>query len=120
VKSVRFERLGVFSYSEEEGTWGAENLKDTVPPEEKLSRIDTLMQLQQSISLEINEKRVGEIMRIVVDRKEGEYYAGRTEFDSPEVDNEVLVQAKTPLTPGKFVNVHITEAGEFDLFGFSI
>lgn len=120
VKSVRFERLGVFSYSEEEGTWGAENLKDTVPPEEKLSRIDTLMQLQQSISLEINEKRVGEIMRIVVDRKEGEYYAGRTEFDSPEVDNEVLVQAKTPLIPGKFVNVHITEAGEFDLFGFSI
>jgi ribosomal protein S12 methylthiotransferase len=120
VKSVRFERLGVFSYSEEEGTLGAENLKDTVPPEEKLSRLDTLMQLQQSISLEINEKRVGEILRILVDRKEGEFFAGRTEFDSPEVDNEVLVQAKNPLIPGEFVNVHITEAGEFDLFGFSI
>jgi ribosomal protein S12 methylthiotransferase len=120
VRNARFERLGVFAYSEEEGTWGAANLKDSVPPEEKQSRVDALMQLQQSISLEINEKRVGEILRVLVDRVEGEFYVGRTEFDSPEVDNEVLIRSSKPLVPGQFVNVHIREAREFDLLGFAI
>ncbi len=120
VKRSRFERLGIFSYSEEEGTWGAKNLINSVPEDEKRSRMDTLMQFQQSISLDINEKRVGEILQVMIDRQEGEFYLGRTEFDSPEVDNEVLVRSAKPLVPGRFVNVHIKEAREFDLIGYGI
>ena len=120
IQRARFERLGAFVYSEEEGTWGAENLKDTVPETEKRKRLDEIMMIQQGISLEINEERVGQIMRVLIDRKEGEYYTGRTEFDSPEVDNEVIVQSKSPLIIGEFTNVHITEAGEFDLFGYAV
>ena len=120
VQSSRFERLGVFSYSEEEDTWGAKNLKDSVPDGIKKSRVEELMQLQQSISLNINEKRVGEVVQVLIDRKEGDYYVGRTEFDSPEVDNEVLLKSKSELDPGSFKDVHITEAREFDLYGFAV
>lgn len=120
VKEARFERLGVFSYSEEEGTWGAENLKDSVPEDVKQARVEELMRVQQSISLEINEKRVGEVIRVLIDRMEGKFYVGRTEFDSPEVDNEVLIQSKFQLSIGNFVDVHLTETREFDLYGFAL
>ncbi|MCK4751491.1 MAG: MiaB/RimO family radical SAM methylthiotransferase, partial [Bacteroidales bacterium] len=120
IKSARFERLGAFVYSEEEGTWGAQNLKDSIPEPEKLARFEEIMQIQQSISLEINQSRVGQIMKVLIDRQEGDYYIGRTEYDSPEVDNEVLIQSKSPLAIGDFSNVHITEAGEFDLSGFAV
>ncbi len=120
VKHARFERLGVFAYSEEEGTWGAGNLEDSVPPEVKQSRIEELMLLQQGISLEINEKRVGEVLRVLIDRKEGDYYVGRTEFDSPDIDNEVLLQSNSDIGIGSFVNAHIKEAREFDLYGFAV
>ncbi len=120
VQHARFERLGVFAYSEEEGTWGAENLEDTVPEEVKKSRLEEIMQVQQSISLEINEEKVGKILRVIIDRNEGEYFIGRTESDSPEIDNEVLFQSGTELATGSFVDVHITEASEFDLYGFAV
>ena len=120
VQSTRFERLGVFVYSEEEGTWGADNLKDTVPQDIKEFRVKELMKLQQSISLEINQKREGEVLRVLIDRKEGEYFVGRTEYDSPEVDNEVVFQSGTDLKIGNFTNVNIKEAREFDLFGFAV
>ena len=120
IKLARFERLGAFIYSEEDGTWGAQHLRDTVPEAVKLERLDEIMTIQQAISLEINEERVGQIMKVLIDRKEGDYFIGRTEYDSPEVDNEVLIQSKIPLVVGDFTNVHITEAGEFDLYGFAV
>jgi len=117
VQTARFERLGVFSYSEEEGTWGAANLKDDIPEAVKLERMEELMQIQQSISLTINEKRVGDTLKVLVDRQEGDYYIGRTEFDSPEVDNEVLIETKKALVVGKFTDVTFTRAEPFDLYG---
>lgn len=120
IRQARFERLGVFTYSEEEDTWGARNLKDALPEAEKQSRLEEIMRIQQSISLEINENRVGQVMRVLIDRKEGEYYIGRTEFDSPEVDNEVLIQSKSEILPGSFADVHISAASEFDLHGFAV
>ena len=120
IKMARFERLGGFVYSEEEGTWGAKNLNDSIPEDEKLARLEELMEIQQSISLEINEGKIGKVMQVIIDREEGDYFVGRTEFDSPEVDNEVLVQSKSLLDIGKFANVHITGAEEFDLSGFAV
>ncbi len=120
VKNTRFERLGIFAYSEEEGTWGAGNLKDSIPGDVKRARLEEIMHVQQSISLEINEKRVGEVLRVLVDRKEGDYYVGRTEFDSPEIDNEVLLQSGSEIPTGSFVDAHIKEAGEFDLYGYAV
>lgn len=117
VQSARFERLGVFSYSEEEGTWGAANLQDNIPDAVKLARLEELMQVQQAISLSINEKMVGDTMNVLVDRKEGDYYIGRTEFDSPEVDNEVLIESKKALVSGEFTDVTFTRAEPFDLYG---
>ena len=117
VKTARFERLGVFPYSKEEGTWGAANLKDDIPEAVKLARLDELMQVQQSISLTINEKRVGDTLKVLVDRKEGDFYFGRTEFDSPEVDNEVLIKTKKNLVTGEFTDVTFTRAESFDLYG---
>ncbi len=117
VQTARFERLGVFSYSEEEGTWGAANLKDNIPEGVKLARLEEMMQLQQSISHSINEKRVGETRKVLVDRKEGDYFIGRTEFDSPEVDNEVLIETKKALVAGEFTDVTFTRAEPFDLYG---
>ncbi|MDR3296676.1 MAG: 30S ribosomal protein S12 methylthiotransferase RimO [Prevotellaceae bacterium] len=118
VRTARFERLGVFTYSEEEGTYGAAHLADTIPPAEKQRRADELMRLQQGISAELNAARVGHSFRVLIDRKEGDYYIGRTQHDSPEVDGEVLIPAATRrLRCGTFHNVRITGAEEFDLFG---
>lgn len=116
VKRNRFERLGVFAYSHEENT-AAYNLEDDVPAEVKEERVAEIMAVQQEISAEINESRVGQTLKVLFDRKEGGYFIGRTEFDSPEVDNEVLVEAKHYVRIGDFAEVNITSAAEFDLYG---
>ncbi len=117
VRWARFERMGAFTYSEEDGTYSAENYTDDVPQEVKEDRLNRLMALQQRISAEVEATKVGQTMRIVIDRKEGDYYIGRTEFCSPEVDPEVLVPAsERRLTVGKFYNAKITGAEEFDLY----
>ena len=120
VKETRFDRLGVFPYSHEEDTYAYRKLKDEIPEEVKKARADRIMNMQQGISLEINEGKVGQTLRCLVDRKEGDFYIARTEFDSPEVDGEVLITSDSALTPGQFVQVEITGAEEFDLYGISI
>jgi ribosomal protein S12 methylthiotransferase len=118
VKWARFERMGAFTYSEEDGTYSAIHYKDDVPEGIKQKRLDELMQLQQDISAEIEAEKVGRVLPVVIDRKEGDYYVGRTEFCSPEVDPEVLVKAITkPLRIGSFYQVKITSSEEFDIFG---
>jgi ribosomal protein S12 methylthiotransferase len=117
VREVKFERLGVFTYSEEEGTYGAKHLKDALPQAEKHQRANALMQLQAEISASLNHAKVGKTFRVMLDRKEGDYYVGRTEFDSPEVDGETLITSDKPLRSGCFYNVKITSADEFDLYG---
>ena len=113
----KFERLGVFPYSHEEGTH-AYNMKDDIPKELKDERAGDLMELQEQISLELNEAKVGKTYKTLIDRKESGYFVGRTEFDSPEVDNEVLINAQDHyLRIGDFANINITEAREFDLYG---
>lgn len=118
VKETRFERLGIFTYSHEENTH-AHLLNDDVPEEVKKQRADAVMKVQQDISFELNQQKIGKTFKTIIDRKEGEYFVGRTEFDSPDVDNEVLIKAdnETYLPPGGFVNVTITEATDFDLYG---
>ena len=116
VREMRFERLGVFPYSEEEGTYSAENLTDDVPPEIKESRVDTIMEIQGNISLENNVNRVERIERIIIDSKEGDYHIGRTQYDSPEVDQEILVKTAKKLKAGDFVTVRITAAEQYDLY----
>jgi ribosomal protein S12 methylthiotransferase len=116
-EAQRFERLGVFQYSHEENT-RAYDLSDDVPTEVKEERAARLMEVQSAISFELNQTKVGNIYRVLIDRVEGDYYIGRTEFDSPEVDNEVLIPAEGQyLRLGDFAPVRITEANEFDLFG---
>lgn len=117
VRWAKFERMGAFTYSEEEGTYGAKHYEDDVPEEVKERRLDTLMALQQEISVEIEAQKVGQRYRVIIDRKEGDYYIGRTEFSSPEVDPEVLIQAGKKLVVGNFYNVLITDSEEFDLYG---
>jgi ribosomal protein S12 methylthiotransferase len=118
VRQARFERMGAFAYSEEEGTYAAKHYADDVPEETKQKRLDLLMRLQQNISAEIEEAKVGQTLRVIIDREEGEYYVGRSEFCSPEVDPEVLVKKNGKnLAIGQFYDVHITEAEEFDLYG---
>ena len=118
VRYARFDRLGAFAYSEEEGTWAASHYKDNVPRKVKQERLDRLMALQQQIATEDNEKKVGLTLKVMVDRKEGEYWVGRTEFDSPEVDPEVLIPAAgRRLKAGTFYQVKITGTDEFDLYG---
>lgn len=120
VEKWRFERLGVFTYSHEEGTH-AHQLKDDIPQEIKEERANELMELQEQISLELNEKKVGKTYKTLIDRKESGYFIGRTEFDSPEVDNEVLIDAsKYYLKIGDFAEIEIIEAREFDLYGIPI
>ncbi len=114
VREARFDRMGCFAYSPEEGT-PAETLGDPVTEEEKTRRMDELMAIQEKISLEKNEARVGCTYRVLVDRREGDYFIARTEFDSPEVDDEVLIPARRPLRIGHFYNVRITQALENDL-----
>lgn len=117
IETSRFERLGVFGYSHEENTH-AYSLPDDVPAEVKQERIDAVMELQQGISLELNQQKIGTLQKVLIDRKEGGEFFGRTEFDSPEVDNEVILDAKKNyLRIGDFVNVTITQATEFDLSG---
>ncbi len=118
VKWARFERMGAFSYSEEEGTYSALHYEDNVPEEVKKSRLGKLMALQQEISMEIESHKVGHVFPVVIDRKEGGYYVGRTEYSSPEVDPEVLIDANERLLRrGSFYNVRITDSTEFDLYG---
>lgn len=117
VRWARFERMGAFAYSEEQGTPSAKLYTDDVPQEVKEERLSRLMRLQQKISAEIQESKVGQEMRIVIDRLEGEWYVGRTEFDSPEVDPEILLSAAgVALMPGQFCNVRVTRAEDFDLY----
>lgn len=118
VSWARFERMGAFAYSEEQGTPSARLYDDNIPEEVKQERLSRLMRLQQKISAEIQEDKVGKEMRIVIDRKEGDWYVGRTEYDSPEVDPEILIPASVNgLAPGMFYNVRVTKADDFDLYG---
>lgn len=120
VKEQRFERMGAFAYCEEEDTFGAKNFSDDIPDEVKQSRLEQLMAAQEEISLSIQESKVGKRMRVVIDREEPEFYVGRTEFDSPEVDPEVLISKNKPLERGKFYDVVITSALPFELMAEAI
>ena len=115
-KWARFERMGAFAYSEEEGTYSAEHYQDDVPGEVKQRRLDKLMRVQQNISAEIEAQKIGQTLRVIIDRIEGDWYIGRTEFCSPEVDPEVLIPAQEDLHIGEFYEVRITDAEEFDLY----
>lgn len=115
-KWARFERMGAFAYSEEDGTYSAEHYEDDVPAEVKQQRLDRLMRLQQHISAEIEAAKIGQVLKVIIDRKEGDWYVGRSEFCSPEVDPEVLIPASEQLTIGEFYDVKVTDAEEFDLY----
>ena len=118
VREVRFERMGVFAYSEEEGTYSAEKLRDDVPPQVKEQRVDELMALQREISLQLNLERIGREERVIIDSKQGDYYVARSQYDSPEVDQEILIEANGKrLLRGSFHTVRITAAEEYDLYG---
>ena len=118
VQKARFDRMGAFAYSEEEGTYAAETYEDSIPQEVKQVRLDELMAIQQGISAELSQAKIGQEIKVIIDRKEGEYYIGRTQFDSPEVDPEVLIKADGKrLFSGRFYNVRITNADDFDLYG---
>ena len=118
VQKARFDRMGAFAYSEEEGTYAAETYEDSIPQEVKQARLDKLMAIQQGISAELSQAKIGQEMKVIIDRKEGEYYVGRTQFDSPEVDPEVLIKADGKrLFSGRFYKVRITNADDFDLYG---
>lgn len=117
VREFRFDRLGVFAYSHEEDTWSHKKYKDDIPEEVKEERVSELMDIQQEISAALNRSKIGSILKVIIDRKEGKYFIGRSEYDSPEVDQEVLIPEEFRLTPGEFCNVEITEATEFDLYG---
>ena len=117
VKATKFDRLGVFAYSEEEGTYSATRLKDDVSDEVKQQRVDGIMRLQERVSLENNARRIGQTMRVIVDRKEGEFYIGRSEYDSPEVDQELIIDSRGKrLLRGHFYTVNITDAEDYDLY----
>ncbi|HZX58915.1 MAG TPA: 30S ribosomal protein S12 methylthiotransferase RimO, partial [Mucilaginibacter sp.] len=117
VEETRFDRLGCFTYSHEEKT-SAHNLVDDVPAEVKQDRADAIMEIQQGISFEKNQEKIGQTYKVLIDKKDGDYFVGRTEYDSPEVDNEVLIDAsKYYATVGSFVNVKIDSAEDFDLYG---
>lgn len=115
-KWARFERMGAFAYSEEDGTYSALHYEDDVPAEVKQQRLDKLMRVQQNISAEIEASKIGQTLRVVIDRQEGDWYIGRSEFCSPEVDPEVLIPVDEGLTIGEFYQVRVTDAEEFDLY----
>lgn len=115
-KWARFERMGAFAYSEEDGTYSAQHYQDDVPAVVKQARLDRLMRVQQSISAEIEAAKIGQTLRVVIDRREGDWYVGRSEFCSPEVDPEVLIPADEDLTIGRFYDARVTDAEEFDLY----
>lgn len=120
VRQARFDRLGVFPYSEEEGTYSAENLKDDVPQEVKDERAERIMAIQQGISLERNEHLRGTEQTVLIDRREGDFWVGRTQYDSPEVDQEVLILSEKPLSIGTMTQVRITMAQEYDLYAETV
>ncbi len=118
VREMRFERLGAFAYSDEEGTYANLHYTDDIPQEVKDKRVERVMMLQEGIAAELNAEKVGKTVRVIIDREEGEYYIGRTEFDSPEVDQEILIKrGTTSLSIGDFYNVKIIAAETFDLYG---
>jgi ribosomal protein S12 methylthiotransferase len=117
ISNFRFDRLGVFAYSHEEDTYSYKEYKDETPADVKESRVAELMEVQQNISAELNESHVGKVFKVVIDRKEGEFFVGRTEYDSPEVDQEVLIPIEHTLDPGSFYNILITQSTDFDLYG---
>lgn len=113
---ARFERMGAFAYSEEDGTYSAQHYQDDVPADVKQARLDRLMRVQQNISAEIEAAKIGQTLRVIIDRQEGDWYVGRSEFCSPEVDPEVLIPIDEQLTIGSFYDVKVTDAEEFDLY----
>jgi ribosomal protein S12 methylthiotransferase len=117
VQDVKFERLGVFTYSHEEGTYAAKKYSDDVPHDIKQKRADEIMEIQREISAELNRQKTGKIFKVIIDRKEWDYYIGRTEFDSPEVDAEVLIYSGYKLTTGQFYMVKIRGTDDYDLTG---
>ena len=117
VREQRFERMGAFAYCEEEGTFAARNLPDEIPADVKQDRLGRLMALQEEISLEIQQEKVGKTFKVIIDSEEEDYFVGRTEYDSPEVDPEVLVKKTLPLRAGDIVEVRITDALPFELIG---
>ena len=117
VKQTRFERLGAFPYSHEDDTYCDKNYTDDIPANVKQERMNILMDAQETIALEINESKIGKALKVIIDREDSDYYIGRTEFDSPEVDGEVLIDKQTPLKTGEFYDVKITSALPFDLLG---
>ncbi|MDH6533371.1 30S ribosomal protein S12 methylthiotransferase RimO [Parabacteroides sp. 52] len=117
VKKVRFERMGAFAYSHETGTYAHTHYADEIPEEVKQDRLDYIMRIQENISAEINEQKIGQTFRTIVDREEEDFYMGRTEFDSPDVDPEVLIKKEKLLIPGQFYQVKVTDAQPFELYG---
>jgi ribosomal protein S12 methylthiotransferase len=117
VRDTKFDRLGVFAYSEEEGTYSATRLTDDVPEDTKQQRVDAIMRLQERVSLENNAKRIGQKMKVIIDRKEGDFYIGRSEYDSPEVDQEIIIDSGGKrLYRGRFYVVSVTDAEDYDLY----
>ncbi len=116
VEKMKFDRLGVFAYSEEEGTYGARTYKDTITENEKQKRVGEIMEIQAEISMSLNHNKIGKEFRVIIDRKENEYWIGRTEGDSPEVDNEVLITSDRSLKVGNFYTVKVVDAEQHDLF----
>ena len=117
VKDIRFERMGAFAYSHEEGTYAYQHYKDEIPQEVKQDRLDYLMRVQEGISADVNASKVGQTFRVIVDREEEDFYVGRTQYESPEVDPEILISKDTPLSPGSFYQVKVIDAQAFDLYG---
>ena len=117
VKDIRFERMGAFAYSHEEGTYAYQHYKDEIPQEVKQDRLDYLMRVQEGISADVNASKVGQTFRVIVDREEEDFYVGLTQYDSPEVDPEILISKDTPLSPGSFYQVKVIDAQAFDLYG---
>lgn len=120
VEDTRFERLGVFTYSHEDNTYSYNNYKDNISAKVKQARADAVMELQRSISLEHNLKKIGSRLKVIIDREEGDFFIGRSEFDSPEVDPEVVIEKRSDITIGEFYNVEITSADDYDLNGMVI
>lgn len=119
IKNIQFDRMGAFTYSKEEGTKAA-LLNDNISAKEKQKRLDELTDIQQEISFDLNQKKIGKTFKVLIDCKEGEYFVGRTQYDSPEVDNEVLIPITENVQIGNFYNILITDAVEFDLYGRQI
>jgi ribosomal protein S12 methylthiotransferase len=117
ISEFRFDRLGVFAYSHEEGTYSYNNYSDDLTDEEKETRVSELMEIQQNISAELNRTKIGSILKVIIDRKEGEFFIGRSEFDSPEVDQEILIPSEYKVKPGEFYNIQINQSADFDLYG---